>query len=166
MAKSCEVVFMQFSPPPCHLIPLQSKHSLSTLFSSILQSSLNVCNQVLHTQRTTGTIKSFVDFIFHISEGRPEDKRFWIEQQQALLQLKFPLISFWMKFWFLTALPKCVNCATFLKDLSAVFMSWFLPASWWQDSNKYLALCIYFYTNLLTRFNLSFCYIFASCRTQ
>jgi hypothetical protein len=34
--------------------------------------------------------------------------------------------------------PKYLNCATFSKDLLAIFVSWFCPAFWWQDSNVYL----------------------------
>jgi hypothetical protein len=52
----------------------------------------------------------------------------WIQSPNFLLH----------QFWFVTVVPKYLNCATFSKDLLAIFMSWFCPAFWWQDSNIYL----------------------------
>jgi hypothetical protein len=47
-------------------------------------------------------------------------------------------ISSWIKFSFVPITLKYYNCATFLKDLLAIFMSWICPAFWWRASNIYL----------------------------
>jgi hypothetical protein len=41
-----------------------------------------------------------------------------------------------MKLWFLTVVPKYLNCDTFSNWLSAIFMSWFWPVFRWRDSNE------------------------------
>jgi hypothetical protein len=51
-------------------------------------------------------------------------QRFWTEWWQALPDFSLLLISFWIKFWFVTVVPKYLNCATFSKDLLPIFMSW------------------------------------------
>jgi hypothetical protein len=61
--------------------------------------------------------------IFMFLDSRREDERFWSEWQQASPQFNLHLISSWIKFWFVTFVPKYPNCATFSEDLLAVFMS-------------------------------------------
>jgi hypothetical protein len=42
-----------------------------------------------------------------------------------------------MQFWFVTVVPKYVNCTTFSNALLTIFMILFCPAFWWRD-NIYL----------------------------
>jgi hypothetical protein len=48
------------------------------------------------------------------------------------------VISYWIKFWFVTVVPKYLVSATYSKHLLPIFMSWFFPAFWWRDRNMYL----------------------------
>jgi hypothetical protein len=50
-----------------------------------------------------------------VLERRQEDKRFWAEWQQAFPEVTLFLMPSWMQFLFVTAVPKCSNCANFLK---------------------------------------------------
>lgn len=45
------------------------------------------------------------------------------------------LISWWNEFWCFTVVPKYIKCATFSKEIWAIFMLWFCPAIWWRDTN-------------------------------
>jgi hypothetical protein len=74
---------------------------LSILFWNTLglRSPLNVRDQVSHPYRSTDSI--------------------------IVLCIPICLISSWIKFWFVTVVLKYLNCATFSKDLLAIFMSWF-----------------------------------------
>jgi hypothetical protein len=60
-------------------------------------------------------------------------------------------ISSWIRFWFVTVVPRYLNCATFSKHLFPVFMSWFCPAFWWRGTNIYLIFSVFTYmpTSLL-----------------
>jgi hypothetical protein len=108
---------------------------LSTLFSNTLSlcSSINFTDQFSHPYKTTGNIMLllilFFTFIF-------------------LLVFNFLLISSWIKLWFVTFIPKYLNCATFPKDMSPIFMSRFCSASWWEDSNILWRVSGYSDTNL------------------
>jgi hypothetical protein len=76
-------------------------------------------------------------------DSRREDRRFWTEWQQAFPEFNLILISSWDKYWFLTVVPKYLNCVTFLKHLLAIFMSWFCPAFLWRESNIYLVFSVF-----------------------
>jgi hypothetical protein len=65
---------------------------------------------------------------------------FYTKWWQTLPEFNLLLISAWIIFWFVTVVPKYLNCATFSKDLLAIFMSWICLTSWWRDSNIYLVL--------------------------
>jgi hypothetical protein len=71
-------------------------------------------------------------------ESRREGGKFWTEWYQLLPEFGLLLISSWIKFWFITVVPKYMYYATFSKYLLANFISWFCPAFWWRDSNMYL----------------------------
>jgi hypothetical protein len=68
--------------------------------------------------------------IFRFFDNRRED---WTEWQQALPELNLLLISSWIKFWFVTVVPKYLNCDRFSNDLFAISMSRFWPAFWRRD---------------------------------
>jgi hypothetical protein len=61
----------------------------------------------------------------------------------ALLEFNLLLISSWIKFWFVTLVPKYVNCDTFLNGLFYIFMSWFLHELRWRYNNIYLVFCTF-----------------------
>jgi hypothetical protein len=81
-------------------------------------------NKVSHPYRTTGKIIVLYIQILTFLDSRRENKRHWTEWQQFSL-----LIFSWIRFWFVTVIPKYLNCATFPKNLLAIFMSWVCPAS-------------------------------------
>jgi hypothetical protein len=51
------------------------------------------------------------------------------------------------KFWFVTVVPKYLNCATFSNNILAIFMFWFCPAFWWRGSNIYSYLAFSAFTS-------------------
>jgi hypothetical protein len=77
-----KLLIMEFPPTSCHFISLRTKIPLSTLFSNTLSlcSSLNVRDQVSHSNRTTGKIIFFYTLIFTCLDSRLEDKRFWSQR--------------------------------------------------------------------------------------
>jgi hypothetical protein len=127
------LLIMQFSPTFHRIIPLRSNILLSTLFLDTLSlcSSLSVRDQVSHSYRIAGKIVVSCILIFKFLDSRWEDKRFWTEWYQALPEFGLLLMSSWMKFWFVTVVPKYLNRSTFSKHLLSIFMSWFCPAFWW-----------------------------------
>jgi hypothetical protein len=48
-----------------------------------------------------------------------------------------------IKIWFVTVVPNYLNCATFSKDLLAIFMLCFWPTFWWRDMNTYLVFFVF-----------------------
>jgi hypothetical protein len=60
--------------------------------------------------------------IFMFLDSRQEYKRLWIKWWQAIPEFSLLLISSGIKFWFVTVVPKYLNCGTFSKDLLAVFV--------------------------------------------
>jgi hypothetical protein len=136
-----KLLIMQFSPTSCHFSSLRAKyftqhHVHSRTLS--LCSSFNVREQVSHPYKTKGKIIVLYSLIFMFLDSRREDKGFWTEWYQVLPKFSLFLISSWIKFWFVTVVPKYLNCATFSKHLFATCMSWFCPASWWRESDMYL----------------------------
>jgi hypothetical protein len=58
---------------------------------------------------------------FYVLDSRREDKRFWTEWWQALPKPNLILlISGWIKFRFITAVPRYLNCAIFSNYLFAI----------------------------------------------
>jgi hypothetical protein len=145
---------MQFPQTFCHVIALGSNILLSTLFSNILSlcSYLNVRDQVSHQIRKQRKNYNFAYSDFYIFSQQTRRQKFWTEWQQALPEFSLLLISSWIKFWFVTVVPKYLNCATFSKDLLSIVTSWFCPAFWWRDSNVHFASSSFTYrpSSLLT----------------
>jgi hypothetical protein len=76
-----------------------------------------VRDQVSHPYKTIGKIMVLYILIFTFLDSRREDKSFWTAWQQAFPEYRLFLISSWMQFWSLNAVPKYLNFATFSKDL-------------------------------------------------
>jgi hypothetical protein len=55
------------------------------------------------------------------------------------------LISSWTKFWFVTVVPKYLNCATPSKRLLAIFMSRFCPAFWRREQHILSFQCLAYF---------------------
>jgi hypothetical protein len=113
---------------------------LSTFFSNTLRlcSSLSVRDHVSHRYRKTSELIVLYTQILMFLDSRQQNKRFRTEWYQALPEFCLHSISSWMKFWFVTIVPKYLNCDTFPNDLFVIFMSRFRPTFWWRDSNIYL----------------------------
>jgi hypothetical protein len=126
-----------FPQPPVTSSPFGPNILVSTLFSNTISlcSYLNVRDQVLHPYRTTGKIIVLVLILTFRWQMRRQS--FWTEWQQALPEFTLLLISSWIKFWFVTVVPKYLNYATLSNHLLTIFMSWFCSAVWWQDSNMH-----------------------------
>jgi hypothetical protein len=100
---------MHFSPTSCHFISLRSKYS---------------------SQHPVLKHYNFVYSKFYVCRQQTRIQKFWTEWWKALPEFSLLFISSWIKFWFVTVVPKYLNCATFSKHLLATFMSWFCPAFW------------------------------------
>jgi hypothetical protein len=69
-----------------------------------------VRDQVSHPYNTTGKTIVLDILICIFLDNTLEDKTFCTEWQQAFLDLNLLLISSWIEFWFLTVVPKYLNC--------------------------------------------------------
>jgi hypothetical protein len=95
------------------------------LFSTLLSNALNLCSsrsvrdQVPHPYKTTGKIIVLYISIFKFfyRRGGKTKKKLWAEWEQAFPEFNLLLISSWMRFSFVTFVPKYLNFATFSKDL-------------------------------------------------
>jgi hypothetical protein len=58
--------------------------------------------------------------VFKFSERIQEDRTFWREWLQAFPKFNQPLISSWMQFWLVTAVPKYFKICYIKKDLLAI----------------------------------------------
>jgi hypothetical protein len=134
-----KLLVMQFSAFSRHLISLRSKYPPQhcVLNNLCLCSSLNVRDQVSHTYRTIGKIIVLYILLIKFFDSRREYRRFWTECYQALPEFNLFLISSWIKFRFVTVVPKYLNCDTLSNDLFAIFMSRIWPTVWWRESNTY-----------------------------
>jgi hypothetical protein len=94
-------LIMQFSPASYHFISLRSK---------------------FHTHKKPQQNYNSVYFNFYVFRQKREDKRYWTEWQQILPAFYLCLISSWIKFPFLTAVPKYFNWATFAKNLRISYL--------------------------------------------
>jgi hypothetical protein len=65
--------------------------------------------------------------MFRFSDNRREDKRFWTEWQKAFPEFNPLLISYWIKFWFITALSEYSQMCRILTQLIAISYVMILP---------------------------------------
>jgi hypothetical protein len=127
---------------PVYEITLVSRMSFKNASVRVVEQCHTVTDQVSHPYKTTGKITVLYILIFIFWDSRREDKRFWTEWQQALLEFNLLLISSWIRLSFVIV-PKYLNCATFSNHTLPVFMSWFCPAFWWWDSDLYLVFTVF-----------------------
>jgi hypothetical protein len=66
---------------------------------------------------------------FTFLDSRRDDKRLWIEWQQAFPEFSLLLIASWIQFWSVSVVPRYLNFATLSKDLFPIFMPCLCPAS-------------------------------------
>jgi hypothetical protein len=130
-----KILRMLFSPPSHHFNPYGLIILLSTLFTNTLRlcSSPNVRDKDSQPYRTTGKI--IVNCYVFRQQTRRQNVLDWMAASIAEFNL---LLISWIKFWFVTVIPKYTNCDMFPTDLFAIFMSRFWPAFWWQENNIYL----------------------------
>jgi hypothetical protein len=79
-------------------------------------SSLNIRDQVLHSYRTTAKTVVLYILTSTVLDSRREDKRFWTEWYQALPEFNLLLICSYIKFLFVSTVPKYLNCVTFSRS--------------------------------------------------
>ena len=85
-----------------HLVPLRPKYSPQ---HPILRHPQPMF-QVSHPYKTKGKITVMYFLIFKFLDSDLEDKRFCTEWKQAFPDFNLPLISSWIKFWFVKVVPK------------------------------------------------------------
>jgi hypothetical protein len=76
--------------------------------------------------------------IFTFLDSWWDDKRFWTDSLEVLLEFDVHLFSSWSKFSFDTVIKKYWNCITYSKGLLTLFIYRFCPTFWWRDSDIYL----------------------------
>jgi hypothetical protein len=67
----------------------------------------------------------------------------FIKSVTIIPEFNLYVISSWIEFWFLTVVPKYLNCATFPKALLPLFMSWVSAAFWFRDRNIHLVFSVF-----------------------
>jgi hypothetical protein len=112
--KIMKLLTVQFSPVPCHLLPLSSKIFLSTLCSNTLNlwPTCNVTGQVSHWHKATTEIMVLCTLIFILLYSRLEDKQFYAKWSQASPKFNLLLTSSRRTFSFVKMSSK--NISTFL----------------------------------------------------
>jgi hypothetical protein len=86
---------------------------------------------------------SFVYSKYYVSREQTGRQKDLDSMVPSVTRIQSLLNSSWIKFWFDTDVPKYLNCARFSNHLLAVFISWFCPTFWWQDSNMYLVFFVF-----------------------
>jgi hypothetical protein len=121
-----KLLVMQLSPFSRHFIPLRSYPPQHLVLKHPQSMFLPWCQRPSFTPiQNHGQNYSLVFLIFTFIDSRQEGRGFWTEQW-ALPEFSLPLICSWIKFWFVTVVPKYLNCDIFSNDLLAIFMSRFL----------------------------------------
>ena len=77
---------MQFSPLPCHLVPLRSKYPPQTIFTNTfsLRFSLNMSDQISHQQETTCKIIVLYVIIFIFLNSKLRDKNILLRMTASI----------------------------------------------------------------------------------
>ena len=134
-----------FLPSPVTSSPLDPNILLNILFSNTLslRSSLNVSDQVSHSHKTKGKIIVLYILIIKFLDSKMADIRFCTEWQQALPDCNLLLISSWIEFWSVKAVPKYLNYSTFAMELLSMFILWLHPAFWSQDMTMYWVFSVF-----------------------
>jgi len=63
-------------------------------------------------------------------DSKLEDKRFCTEWLQAFPDFNLLLISSWIEFWYVVAVPKYMNYPTISKESLSIMILWLRPAFW------------------------------------
>jgi hypothetical protein len=99
------------------------KHPQSTFLRKVR-------DQISHPYRTTSKIVILHIPIFTFFKKVDDKTKIMDWIMQTLPEFNFLLISSWIKFWFVTFVPKYLNCATFWSDLFYYFyttiLNWIL----------------------------------------
>jgi hypothetical protein len=119
---------------------------LRTLFSNNLSlcSSLNIRHSFTSIQNHRQNY-SFVYYNFYVFKNQTRTQRFPDWMVASISRIRSLLTFSLIKFWFVTLVPKYLNCATFLKNLLAVFYIMILPCILvTRQIHIFSFLCIYF----------------------
>jgi hypothetical protein len=130
----------RFSLTSYHFIPLWSKYSPQhPVLKHPLSMFLPYCQRSSFRQNY-----NLYFLIFTFLDSRREDESFWTEWQQALPEFNLLLISSWIKFWFVTVVPKYLNCAKLSEDVSYLYVMILLSVLVTRHQHMLSFLCVYF----------------------
>jgi hypothetical protein len=119
-----KLLIVQFSPTSCHFISLCSKYSPHHPFLKHPQSMFFPYNRrpgFTYT-KNHGKNHSFIYSNFYVFRQLMGWQKFLDWMVLSITRIHVHLFSSWIKFPFITVIPKYWNCATFSKGLLTVFI--------------------------------------------
>jgi hypothetical protein len=147
-------LLMQCSPPTRHFVQISSSAPCSQTPLVHVSTLMSETRFHIRTEPQAKLSCLFPFLHFFTIDGKGEG---FGPNGSKLPELNLLLLFSWIKFWFVTVVPKYLNGDTYSNNLVAIFMSRFWPAFWWRDSKHILSfLHIHFQTNsLLVSFKVS-----------